>query len=78
MASDFNTISNTSHQTYASLLPSNDNMHLGPHNTLGTTFTTVTNTTCASNISPHKQIKKLIPDSLVKMPKFSLNIQKSV
>ncbi|CDW83305.1 UNKNOWN [Stylonychia lemnae] len=41
---------------------------LGPHNTLGTTIVTTTNATNTSNISPFKQGKRLIPDSLVKMP----------
>ena len=49
-------------------------MGLGPHNTLGTTIFTSTTATNTSNISPFKQGKRLIPDSLVKMPlKFQPN-----
>lgn len=40
-------------------------MGLGPHNTMGTTIVTNTSTT-TTNISPLKQGKRLIPDSLVK------------
>jgi hypothetical protein len=41
---------------------------LGPHNTIGTTMMS-NSTVNTSNISPnHKGMKRLIPDSLVKMP----------
>jgi len=72
---DFNTITNVG-PTYDknSLLIGGNISGLGPHNTLGTTMTTISNTTNTSNISPMNKNKRLIPDSLVKMPKFSLNL----
>jgi hypothetical protein len=50
---------------------------LGPHNTLGGPLQTMTGATNYSNISPCRQGKKLIPDSLVKMPKLSMQIKKA-
>jgi hypothetical protein len=59
------------------MLQSNPNLNaLGPHNTLGGPMQTMTGATNYSNISPYKQGKKLIPDSLVKMPKLTLQIKK--
>jgi hypothetical protein len=69
--------SDLSHNNSSMLQTNPNNCGLGPHNTLGGPMQTMTGATNCSNISPCRQGKKLIPDSLVKMPKLTLQMKKA-